>query len=142
MYLDSAILVKLVIREPDSDFYMNMTDGQSDVHSSELAVVECRSALLRKRREKEIDDGIYEGAWQRLCALWTTGGLTLQPVTRGIMEEAGEIMEKCLDKVPLRSLDAIHLASCLQLRTDVLVSNDRTMRAAAKALAIPVNPLS
>ena len=50
MYLDSAILVKLLVREPDSMFYADMVDGQI-AWSAELALSECFSALLRKERE-------------------------------------------------------------------------------------------
>jgi len=53
MYLDSAILVKLVVRESDSVFYADMVDGQI-VWSAELALSECFSALLRKEREGSI----------------------------------------------------------------------------------------
>jgi hypothetical protein len=53
MYLDTAILVKLLVREPDSDFYVSLVDGQP-VWSSQLVLVECFSALLRKERERAI----------------------------------------------------------------------------------------
>ena len=46
MYLDSAILVKLLVRESDSLFYANMVDGQI-AWSAELALSECFSALVR-----------------------------------------------------------------------------------------------
>jgi predicted nucleic acid-binding protein len=55
MYLDSAILVKLVVREPDSFFYAEQIDRQTDVWSSQLAVTESWSALFRKQREGVID---------------------------------------------------------------------------------------
>ena len=29
MYLDTSVLVKLFAREPDSDYYGHLTDGQS-----------------------------------------------------------------------------------------------------------------
>jgi uncharacterized protein with PIN domain len=59
MYLDSAILVKLVIQEWDSEFFADVVDGQRNACSSELAMVECRSALLRKLSVGHIDRRDY-----------------------------------------------------------------------------------
>ena len=52
MYLDSAIVVKLVTREVDSTHWANLVDGQI-LFSSELMLTECFSALQRKEREGE-----------------------------------------------------------------------------------------
>ena len=64
MYLDSAILVKLVVREPDSIFYAEQVHGQTGVWSSLLALTECWSALFRKQREGAIDGATRKTAWQ------------------------------------------------------------------------------
>ena len=139
MYLDSAILIKLVIREPDSDFYADLLDGQTAVLASELAMPESRSALLRKRESGDIDARTCERAWGRLQALWADGGgLALRPVTRTVLQEAGEVMRQCAGSVPVRTLDAIHIASCLLARAYPLVTNDRVMRSAAERLGIPL----
>ena len=142
MYLDSAILVKLVVREPDSDFYASVVDGQRNVFSSELAVVECRSALARKRQHGELGVRQYDGAWQRLQDFWADGGgLQLRPIALSVLQEAGDIIERCAGRVPLRTLDAIHLATCLRIRAAPLVTNDTVMRAAAGVLGVPLGPL-
>jgi len=139
VYLDSAILVKLVVREPDSDFYADLVEGQQSVHSSELAVPECRSALLRKHRQGEIDVRTCKKAWEQLQALWSNGGgMLLQPVTRIVLQEAGEIIERCIARVPVRTLDAVHIASCRLARAYPLITNDRVMRAAAEVLGMPL----
>ena len=49
MYLDSCILVKLFVREPDSDFFGKLTDGKN-LSSSILAYTEVFAALLAKER--------------------------------------------------------------------------------------------
>ena len=98
MYLDSAILVKLVVREQDSDFYADLVEGQFAVCSSELAIVECRSALLRKKEQGQIDTRTCNGAWARLRAHWSSGGgLVLHPVTLAVLQEAGEIIQPAWD---------------------------------------------
>lgn len=143
MYLDSAILVKLVVRESDSDFYASRLDGQADMHASELAVAECRSALVRKRQQGEIDARTCEGSWKRLQTFWShAGGLTLHPVSLPVLLEAGAILERCAGHhVPLRTLDSIHLATCLRTHAAPLITNDAVMRAAADRLSMPLGPL-
>jgi predicted nucleic acid-binding protein len=141
MYLDSAILVKLVVREPDSRYYADLLDGQPSVHTSELAIAECRSALLRKRGNGDISTRICDAAWGRLETMWSAdGGLRLIPVSLSTIKEAGEVMSRCADSVPLRTLDAIHLATCLLACAYPLQTNDRIMRQAAGHLGIPLAP--
>jgi len=53
MYLDSAIIVKLLVREADSEWFSNQLVGQKFV-TSELALTEVQSALLSKERGGQI----------------------------------------------------------------------------------------
>ncbi len=76
-----------------------------------------------------------EGAWQLL------GRISFVELSPLVLERALEPFPE-----PVRTLDALHLASTQFLRErrmDVhLASYDRRMRAAAKALAVPLFPLS
>lgn len=142
MYLDSAILVKLVVHEPDSEFFVDLVDGQTGTCTSELAIAECRSALARKLREGDLDAEAYAAAWKILLALWSHGGgLTLHPVSQSMLFQAEELIDQCAGRAPLRSLDAIHLATCIRLRAPPLITNDAAMRKAAAVLGIPLGPL-
>jgi hypothetical protein len=58
MCLDSAILIKLVVLEPDSFYYADCVDGQADLCSRQVALTEVWSALLRKEREGALDSGL------------------------------------------------------------------------------------
>ena len=141
MYLDSAILVKLVVRETDSFFYAEHTNGQADVWSSQLALTESWSALLRKQREGSISARARRVAWQKLERYFTDGMLGLVPVDESILKRANRIILRCHPRVALRSLDAIHLASCEAADAFPLLTNDRQMRAAADHLRFPLGPL-
>ena len=142
MYVDSAILIKLVVREPDSLFYVDLLDQARGLRGSELAVAECRSALERKRRQGEVDAATALAAWRRLGAYWrANGGLALCPVTRSVLDEAAELLAACVPAVPLRTLDAVHLATCRLQAAAPLVTNDRVMRLAARHLGIPLTDL-
>lgn len=142
MYVDSAVLVKLVVREPDSGFYADLLDGQRAVIASELSIPECRSALLRKAEYGDITLRTCEQAWTKLQAFWATrGGLSLKPVSRSVLEEAGDMMRQCAGCASIRTLDAIHLATCRFAHAYPLVTNDRIMRKAAERIGIPLGPL-
>lgn len=66
MYLDSAIIVKLVIHEPDSLFYARQLQGQVNVWTSKISLTECFSALCRKDREGRISQSIRYTAWNKI----------------------------------------------------------------------------
>jgi predicted nucleic acid-binding protein len=141
MYLDSAILVKLTVREPDTPFYVEMVDGQPGVWSSELAIVECWSALCRKVREGRLDTAGQETAWSWFETYRQDGSLRLQPVGEPILRLANRMLSQCQGHTAIRTLDAIHLATCEFLGAFPLQTPDRRMRAAAKLLNIPLGPM-
>ena len=140
MYLDTAILVKLLVREPDSAFYVRLVDRQL-VWSSQIAVTECFSALLRKERERAISAAHRRAAWRQIESDVTDGRLALVPVTASVLERANTMLERVHGIVALRSLDAIHLASAEHCGSWPLCSNDARLRAAATLLAMPLTPL-
>ena len=141
MYLDSAVLVKLVVREPDSWFYAERTNGQAHVCSSELALTECWSALCRKRRQGEIDKATWQGAGGRLQSRVQDQTLRLQPVNEAILRRANRLIERCHMEVSVRTLDAIHLATCDALDACPIFTNDTVMRKAARALGMELGPM-
>lgn len=140
MYLDTAILVKLVVREPDSTYYARLVDG-SLVWSSEITVTECYSALLRKERERAITARHRLAAWAQIESDIAGKRLALVPTTGRVLERANHLLEQLHPGVALRSLDAIHLACADECRSWPLCSNDARMRAAAAVLAMPLSPL-
>lgn len=140
MYLDSAILLKLVVREPDSLYYASQLDGATGVWTCDLALTECWSALLRKEREEAIDADTRAAAWQRL-ERYVASGVSLLPVDAGLQSRARKVMERCHPEVAIRSLDALHLAACEALAAFPLWTNDTRMRAAAALLRTPLAPL-
>jgi predicted nucleic acid-binding protein len=140
MYLDSAILVKLLVRESDSLFYADIVDGQI-AWSAELALSECFSALLRKEREGTITTRHRKAAWKQLEDDVNHHRLNLVAMTRSLLEQANTIMASCHPDVALRSLDAIHLAAAAQCVSWPLCTSDTRMREAATHLRFPLSPL-
>jgi predicted nucleic acid-binding protein len=140
MYLDTSVIVKLFVREPDSEFYGKMTDGQV-VCSSILAYTEVWSAMLFKERAEDITAEQRRRAWTAFDRNVMEEVVDLIPVSPAIFKRANRILEACHPKFALRSLDALHLASADQAQDWPLATGDTRMRDAAQMLGFPLTPL-
>lgn len=137
MYLDTCVLAKLFIREPDSEDCINLISG-SAVVSSELAHGEIFSTLLRKERSGEITPTIRESLWAEFERQVSNESIYLARLDGAVIRQAREVMLAVHPHVPLRTLDAIHLATYLSVITGPLFTKDRRMQDAAKLLNIPL----
>jgi predicted nucleic acid-binding protein len=133
MYLDTSVLVKRYVAEPDSDAVDAVVVGFTLV-SSDLAMAEVWSALLAKERNKAISAPVRATAWQAFLNDIDEGVLRLIPLDGVMIREANEIMLRVHPQVPLRTLDAIHLATYGAVITGPLFTKDKRMLAAARLL--------
>ena len=140
MYLDTSVLVKLFVQEPDSEFYGKLTDGQI-ICSSVLAYTEVWSALLAKERGAGLTPEHRRKVWAAFDGNVMSDIIELLPMGPAIFKRANRILEVCHPQVPLRSLDALHLASADQSQDWPLVTGDKRMRDAAQLLGFPLNAL-
>lgn len=139
MYLDSCIIVKLLTPEADSAFFDEALTGLP-LCSSELAWTEVHAALLAKERAGIITAGERRLAWKTFAGWLDEEQLSLEPLNSVTLRKANHVLEQCHPDVPLRTLDALHLAAC-DLRQDFPISTtDRRLRQAASRLSIPVFP--
>jgi predicted nucleic acid-binding protein len=140
MYLDSAIVLKLLVPEPDSVRWAALVDGQ-EVTTSALALTEVFSALQRKEREGVIRPAFRRRAFATLIEDVRERRLTVLPLTEAVLAEARIVLEACHPRVALRTLDAIHLATARRAQSWPLCSNDVRVRQAASQLALPLAPM-
>ena len=139
MYLDSAIIVKLLVDEPDTTALVKALVGHS-LSSSELAVSEVLSALLGKERNKLISAAQCSDAWQLFNERVRVREIVLHPLNGTVLKKANHVLQRCHPAVPLRTLDAIHTAACDLSQDFPLCTTDKRMREAAGVLGIPVFP--
>lgn len=139
MYLDTAILVKLFVREPDSDWFNNALIGQH-FETSELALTEMHSALLAKERAGDLTRQERVRAKHKFDDMTTQDIVRLLPLNRSVLERAVAIQSACHPRIPLRTLDALHVATCDVNRCGTLTTTDARMRAACEQLAISLLP--
>jgi predicted nucleic acid-binding protein len=139
MYVDSAIIVKLLIREPDSDFFDSALSGQV-LDSSELSLTEVCSALLAKERAGSITPRERRQAVEQFHALVHDEILRLYPLNGRVLSRAAAILEACHPRIALRTLDALHVATCDLHKCETLCATDGRMRSAGAQLAMKVFP--
>jgi predicted nucleic acid-binding protein len=122
LYLDSSAIVKLVSREPESDALVRAVRVDASLISSALSYVEVVRAVRRVRGHVRRAETVL-------------GGIALVPIDDGIVRSAAD-----LPSSSLRTLDAIHLATALSLRSDVtrLVTYDTRLAEAARAMKVDV----
>lgn len=122
-YLDASAIVKLIVREPESEVLERwLGEGRQEIVSCALVRTEVvraaapwgPEAILRARRLLD--------------------RLDLIVLDDELLDLAGELVE------PLRSLDAIHVAAALELgeELEAFVTYDRQMTRAAEALGLTV----
>jgi len=141
MYLDTGILVILLTPEPESAFFERELQGHP-LATSELALVEVKSALLAKERAKLISHEQRLRAEAKFAEIIDQELLEVHDLDHRTMRKATQVLEACHPEVPLRALDALHVASCDLAQEFPLCTTDARMHAAAKRTHVPVFPES
>jgi predicted nucleic acid-binding protein len=122
-YADASALVKLVREEPESNALRTFL-ADADLVSSELILTEIPRAVRRAAAD--------DPALPLNLLLERTGalleGIALRPVDGPLLAAAGTLAEPAL-----RALDAIHVASAIDLHpVDTFVTYDERQAAAAR----------
>ena len=139
MYLDSCIIVKLLVAEPDSEFFIGSLEGKPLV-TSELAQTEVFSALLARERAGKISAADRHRAWREFEARIDAKEIRVEPMNSLVLHKARHLLERCHPTVPLRTLDAIHLATADLCHDFPLVTTDGRLREAATLMGFSIFP--
>ncbi|HWC61478.1 MAG TPA: type II toxin-antitoxin system VapC family toxin [Verrucomicrobiae bacterium] len=139
MYLDTSVIVKLLASEPESEFFIRSLEGRP-LTTSELAQTEIFSALLARERAGKINVRERRLAWDEFQARVVDGEIKIEPLNSIVLRKATQCLEFCHPSVPLRTLDAIHLATADLCQDFPLVTTDVRLADAARAMHIPVFP--
>lgn len=137
MYLDTSVVVKLYTREPDSAECEKIAAGHR-ILSSELLYPELWSALLAKERKGVLSPDERARVWRLFEVHLLDEVVELVDLDGQVLREAAEMIARVHPQVPLRTLDAIHLATFVGLDAGPLFTNDRRMLDAARLMALPL----
>ena len=125
IYLDTSAMVKLVVQEAESSALIDWIAqcGDEPFVTSALGRVELMRTAIR-----DGTPGVVERAGQLLA------GLDTIPMTDRVT-----ILAETIGPAALRSLDAIHLASAVQIRSEltVFVAYDTRLLDGCRAIDLP-----
>ncbi len=136
-YLDTSALAKWYLNEPFSeefDEYIRLL-GVGEI--SRLTVVELRCLVGRRRRAGDIERTVASKVAAAFDQDARNGFLRIHPVAEQCYTDAVDLIDS-LRRIPLRTLDALHLAIARGLEVSELATADRTMASAARALGLKV----
>jgi uncharacterized protein len=133
VYLDSSVLLRYLLNQPP----LLESFGKWEVaYTSELAGVEARRTFDRLRLTGQVSDGDLADLHDDLGGLEKALGIV--SLTSVILEHASRAMPTAV-----KTLDAIHLATAMQLRESqeknlVFATHDLQQSTAARALGFTV----
>jgi predicted nucleic acid-binding protein len=138
LYAESSAVLAWLLDEATAPTVRRLLSEAEVIIASDLTLIECDRVLLRAVTLKELTEA--EAADRRAhliaaAAHWQVLRIAAEIVDRARQPFPGD---------PIRTLDAIHLASLLVARSAVvglrLLSLDERVRQAAKGLGIAVEP--
>ena len=143
-FWDTSALVKLYVRERDSDRFREMGRSSAGVPLiSQLSLSEMHRALWAKEFARAIPENRAEPTYRKFRYDIETGSIGIIPFGRDVQDEFDRIVPLCYRAtpvVPIRALDGLLLASALIARMRELVSTDSRMRGPGALLRLRVLP--
>jgi predicted nucleic acid-binding protein len=132
-YVDTSALAKWYLNESGSDEFVDFIRRQRLALISRLTVVELRSLLARRWRSGDITVDYQREAIRTFETDIRRGFLQVEPLLDGQAVVAADFIDRLRD-LPLRTLDALHLAIAHTIGVRVLATADRGLARAAEAL--------
>ena len=137
VYIDTSALAKCYIRELRSLEVLNWTEAQDEVATSPLTLVEFRCMLARRRRAGQIDAPLERVALAEFDRDVQSRAWRIYHDANNLFTEARQLID-LIPELPLRALDALHLAYARHYGVESFATADKHQAQAAKALGIPV----
>jgi len=132
LFLDSSALVKRYINEPGTDRVNELCSLAGDVAVCILCVAEVISASNRLLRERTITRPQYRRIKKEFFS--DIGETTVIDLTNAVLNHS----IRCMEKSPVRSLDALHIAAAVEYGCDIFVTGDRRQKDAAASMKLTV----
>lgn len=138
LYAETSAVLRWLFAERDGDAILEQLRSADKVVCSRLTLIEARRVICRAAREHRIAEA--EGAALRAQLALAAARWAVLELTRDVAARA----EEAFPSEPIRTLDALHLASALVLRQSlpdlVVLSTDARVRANAAQLGLVVLP--
>ncbi len=138
LYAETSAVLRWLFAERDGDVLLQRLRSADKVVCSRLTLIEARRVIRRAARERRISEAEAGGLRSQLAlaaARWAVLELTRDVAARA---------EEAFPSEPIRTLDALHLASALLLRQSLpdlaVLSTDSRVRTNASQLGLVVLP--
>lgn len=136
-YFDTSALIKRYVREAGSAQVVALL-RRHDLLSSAITPVEIMSAVGRRRRNRELSEAAFTATVNRVRSERVHWELI--EVGETVLSRAEEIVQ---GSVPMRSLDAVHIASLMAFQSasgirSPFVTSDGRQRDAARLLGLDI----
>ncbi len=143
-YWDTSALAKLYTAEDDSSaFETKAAQPGATLLTARVTVWEFRRVALRKELAGAIQANGAEIIWQELESDIASGWLGIVEPTAQLAQEFDRVMTTCYrhaPSVPIRTMDALHLAAARVAGEIEMVATDRKLREAAVVLGFRLFP--
>jgi uncharacterized protein with PIN domain len=140
LYAESSAVLAWLLGEARAESVREALASAGSVIASDLTLVECERVLLRAVALGELSEA--EAASRRASLSGAASSWTMLRVSADVVDRA----RRRFPQEPVRTLDALHLASALVAKGAVadleLLSLDEPVRANARALGFEVHPRS
>ncbi|WGZ94365.1 MAG: type II toxin-antitoxin system VapC family toxin [Candidatus Thiothrix putei] len=134
-YLDTSALAKWYLNEQESERFAAWMIEQDDTHISTLTVTELRCLLARRERTKELGEASAQQIFATFERDIEQGFLILHEVGNDDLIAARQLIDR-VGNIPLRTLDAMHLAIAECNDMESMASADKVMLDAADYLGM------
>ena len=130
IFIDTSALAKHFFQEEGTREVQDILSQAAMVYASILSLPEIFSTLARKKREKKVATRQYIEIKKAIVKDFRDFNIS---------ELSPRIISKSiflLEKYSIRTLDAIHLASALEIDPDIFVSSDHQQLKVAKVMKL------
>jgi predicted nucleic acid-binding protein len=137
IYFDTSALAKWYLPEEQSNEVEKYIQEHGPVVISELTVLEMRNLLVSHRRKGTLDPNTEIKVFATFEEDIRQKFLICCPLSDGVIRGAINLLSVLCD-LPLRMVDAMHLAMAKEIQTDVLATADPVMADAGEKLGLSV----
>jgi len=131
VYLDTSYIAKFYFNEPDSSQVRKLVRRADAIHSSFWAFAEFHAVVHRRLRENSTSLSDARDLTSHFTEHIEQGLWHLVPVTEALLRRTSALMLSAPSNLFVRTADAVHLATALDLGEHDVWTNDRHMLAAA-----------
>lgn len=143
-YWDTSALLKLYAPEPDSAYFLErVAVSRRALLTADIAKAELLCALNRKEHAGDLRAGGATALFARFDQDVSEGRIVLVPYSQDVFTNVQRLVKVAYATSPalmIRSLDAIHVASAVLSKAEVVVVTDVRLRDVAALMGLTTEP--